>query len=682
MKGNTRQYSSILGPVDNAFYYVERPENPMNIGALTIFDGHIDYDDLVRVIESRLPKAPRYHQRVTQAAFNLGEPTWITDPNFYIGNHVKMLRLEPPGTEIQLRKMAGRLLSMTLDRDKPLWEVYLISGLPNQTAFFLKVHHCMVDGLAAIDLFSFFMDVSPEFELPQQKKPLYDPPPLPSARELVIDSLVRTIPHRFGLLKKLTKESLRIGSDLLEPDKRLKTLVAAAHLINGNLSPIHKLPINGINTGHQTMVWAEFLLDEVSAIRAQSHASVNDVMLAVLASAVETYTQERGGTNQEFLRVLMPVNVREKEEKGEYGNRISVLPVDVPFNLADPLERLAAVTRYTKVLKESSLAYSMDLILTLPSLMPTPTQASIWGFAPKIFSLLAHTWCTNVAAMSVPTYLLGHELKHVYGFFPLNPSMGLACIVVSYNGRITITLVLDTGIIDDPNELEQHIKNAFAELRTAANVPEMVPNEPLLSPQEPVLHEPETTIVLHSSNGNSTNGSIQHAGSVQMLTLEDVTVEVTRAETMPREAAVVETVTEEAYKLFSNEWAKAFQEVINHSGDYRRASTGWTAGSLAFVMDAAPRYGFDESVSVLLDLHRGECRSAGSVPLQQAMRVASFVIQGGYSTWTDVLKGRTAPLVALTTGRLHLKKGTMLRLVPYTRSANELVRCAQRVPYE
>jgi WS/DGAT/MGAT family acyltransferase len=604
-----------------------------------------------------------------------------------------MLRLEPPGTEAELRKMAGRLLSMTLDRDKPLWEVYLISGLPQKTALFLKVHHCMVDGLAAIDLFSFFMDVSPEFELPHVKEPLYDPPPLPTKRELIIDSLVRDIPHRFGLLKKLTTESLRIGSDMLDPQKRLKTLVAAVHLINGNLSPIHKLPINGVNTGRQTMVWAEFSLDEVNAVRAQTHASVNDVMLSILSSAVEVYTQERGGTNQKFLRVLMPINMREQEEKGEYGNRIAVLPVDIPFNLSDPLERLAAVKNYTKVLKDSSLAYSIDLLLTLPSLMPAPTQSPIWGFAPTVFSLLAHTWCTNVAAMSVPTYLLGHELKHVYGFFPLNPSMGLACIVVSYSGRITMTLVVDTGIIDDPNELEQNLKTAFAELRMATNVPETPLNTPVSSEPEPMQNEPNeilvsplfdtppTPVILTSPP--STNGvthALQHNGSAQVLTLEEITV--TEADLVPGEDATEEPATEKAFKLFSDEWAKAFQEGINHSVTYRHASTGWTAGSLAFVINAAPRYGFDEPVAVLLDLHRGECRSARSLSLQQVMRVANFVIQGDYGTWTDVLKGRAAPLVALTTGRLHLKKGTMLRLVPYTRSANELVRCAQCVPYE
>ncbi|MFN8373148.1 MAG: Fis family transcriptional regulator, partial [Anaerolineae bacterium] len=122
-------------------------------------------------------------------------------------------------------------------------------------------------------------------------------------------------------------------------------------------------------------------------------------------------------------------------------------------------------------------------------------------------------------------------------------------------------------------------------------------------------------------------------------------------------------------------------EIINHSADYRRASTGWTAGSLAFVMNAAPNEDVPEPAAVLLDLHRGTCRSARALPLQQVMRSASFVIQGDYSVWVDVLKGHTAPLVALTTGKLHLKKGTMLRLMPYTRSANELVRCAQAVPW-
>src|SRR5664279_2078694 len=136
-----RKYSAILGPVDSAFYYVECPEAPMNIGALTIFDGAIDFDELTEHIDNRLYEIPRYRDRLVQAPFRLGQPTWIADPNFYIGNHVKRNRIDPPGTEAELRKLAGELLSQMLDRSRPLWEIHVIEGLSGQTGLFFKVHH-------------------------------------------------------------------------------------------------------------------------------------------------------------------------------------------------------------------------------------------------------------------------------------------------------------------------------------------------------------------------------------------------------------------------------------------------------------------------------------------------------------------------------------------------------------
>jgi putative sterol carrier protein len=409
-------------------------------------------------------------------------------------------------------------------------------------------------------------------------------------------------------------------------------------------------------------------------------------MLAVLAKAVERYTLNRGGANQAFLRVLMPVNMREEQEKADYGNRISVLPVDIPFNIADPLQHLTAVTRYTQVMKESSLAYSMDLVLTLPSLMPAPLQPAIWNIAPTAFSLLAHTWCTNVAAMPTPVYLLGHQLKHVYGFFPLNPSMGLACVIVSYNGRITMSLVLDKGIVVGIAELEQHMKDAYSGLKRAANVPNLddmrVTEKPMMVPAPALVHA-SVNGEAPSSNGDGSKSDTLIAQAVPVVPdgKELVSSNGSSSVITPVEAPIENQVQETAIKLFSEEWAKALQQVVNQSVDYRRASTGWTAGSLAFIMEASPRHGFAEPAAVLLDLHRGECRNANALPVQDAMRAATFVIHGVYSAWMDVLSGRSNPLVMLTTGRLHLKKGSILRLLPYTRSATELVHCAQRVPW-
>jgi WS/DGAT/MGAT family acyltransferase len=737
MKG----YSDILGSVDSAFYYVERKETPMNIGALTIFEGTMDFEVLTQYVEARLEACPRYHDRIVQAPFRLGQPTWINDPDFYIGDHVKRVRLPEPGTHEQLRVLAGDLVSKTLNRSHPLWEIYCIEGLKGKTALLFKVHHCMVDGLAAVELFTFLTDFTPDYTAPTHPI-IHDAPRLPDSVDLLVDSLWRDAEHHLKLLRKLGTESFKLLGNLTEESRRLKMLVGILHVINGNLRPIKKLPINGRNTGKQTLVWAEFALDDVHTIRATRRASVNDVMLTVLARAIESYTAAHGGSEQKFVRMLVPVNVRHDEEKGEYGNRISVLPIDVPFHTSDPLEHLDAVRRYSQVMKESGLAFTMDLVLTLPSLMPSVAQKPIWDLAPTAFALLAHTWCTNVASPPVPVYLLGHQLEHVYGFFPLNPSMGLAAVIVSYNGRITLTLVLDEGIVRDARSFEGHMKDAFRDLAKAAHVPlpasprtaverpvDMPQSEPppaaapaSLTPQASVPSA-ELLSIPAPPAASFTNGKKDEAVDAPKPARKPRRKKTVASEPPVFNAAAADSATVEAEispapeavpapeppaptaapapevvvvaaplvkpadpapahpRLFSEPWAQQFREVINSSRSYRDASTGWTAGSLALVIEASPANGFDQPAAVWLDLHRGVCRGARATTPDAARRDADFVIQGSYAAWMDALNGRASPLAMLTTGRLQLKKGLLLRLLPFTRSANELVGCAQRVPW-
>lgn len=477
--------SQILGPVDNAFLHVESEESPMNIGAVSFFEGKIDFDQFIELIDSRIHQAPIYQQRLLQDPLKLGPVKWVFDPDFHIGNHVFRVDVDAPGTDEAVRQLVGTLVSGTLDRHKPLWELYLIEGVSdNRTAVFFKLHHCMVDGLEAVELFALMLDFTPEVN-PARKKPLYDPPRIPDRMNQIIDGLRDDMPHKINVLDKLRHDFGKVGQILSDKEVRRRAFIGVANLLNDNLRVIRKLPINGKNTGNQALAWTEFSLAEVRAIKSTRKASVNDVMLTILASGLARYFRELDADfdNQPFLRVLIPVSMRLDEEKGAFGNRISVLPIDVPFEVVDPLDRLEAAARYTRTMKESSLSIGLDIVLTLPSLMPVGLQPAIWGAAPVAFSILAHTWCTNVAGPQIPMYLLGHQLLGSYGFFPLNPSMGLACVVTSYNQRIAMTLVADKGIVPNVKAIAGHLQDAYVELRDAANV----------KPKEPVVLEQTRT---------------------------------------------------------------------------------------------------------------------------------------------------------------------------------------------
>jgi putative sterol carrier protein len=149
----------------------------------------------------------------------------------------------------------------------------------------------------------------------------------------------------------------------------------------------------------------------------------------------------------------------------------------------------------------------------------------------------------------------------------------------------------------------------------------------------------------------------------------------------PAPAAYVNGKAEAAQplKLFSEEWAQAYQTAINANADYRRASLRWEAGQLAFVIHASPPHGAFAPAAVLLDLHRGDCRAAHNMPVAVAVSKAAFVIEGDYANWLKVLNGEADPLKMLVRGALKLRKGSMLRLMPFTQSAQELVRSAQHI---
>ena len=819
-----KKHAAILGPVDTAFFYVDSRETPMNIGAVTIFEGKIDFESFVKLVDSRIHQIPLYQQKIVQAPLSLGQPTWMFDPDFYIENHVFKLTLDPPGTDEELREMAGALISSMLDRSKPLWEIYLLEGLSgDRTAIFFKTHHCMVDGLSAVEIFSILLDIVPETK-PIPEKPLYDPPKLPTTPQLVIDAFRRDIPNKLNLLGKLTQEVSYFSSVLTDKEKRRSTLVGIANLINDNLSPIKKLAINGTNSGIQAIAWSEFPLDEVKAIRATvKGASVNDVMLSVLGNAVGMYLRQHGTTKgQDVFRVIVPVNMREEQEKGKYGNRISVLPIELPMYESDPIARLQKVMEYTRVMKQSSLSHGLDMILTLPSLAPSPTQPLIWHVAPSAFAFIAHSWCTNVAGPPLPVYLLGHKMLHTCGYFPLNPGNGLATVILSYNGAITMNLITDTAIVTDVKELRRYVEETYVKLRQAANVPPTSPPAPpavkvdkpiesvqveptapaaaelrpaetvteAAAPAEAIIPEPapanpvgvEAAVEVPPAPTTAAPTSVEVAEAA--VSAEPVVVEVAAVEAAPEPVAVATAVVEEASsvarngnapvnlnpvasasaqpigaemtlvvdgastpaktadveqpvpatvpepaapsakpainghaaplippsyeaqegveaspppaidvqpteaakqapegkpKLFSEAWAQAFRQAINNNPAYYKASQRWEAGALAFVIEANPRFGFPKATAVLMDLHRGICRDAHNVPVEEAMAKAAFVIQADYDNWMKVLSGKAQPLVMLMRGGLRLKKGSMTRLMPFTQSAQELVHSAQSV---
>ncbi|MCY7365282.1 MAG: hypothetical protein LH469_08265, partial [Frankiaceae bacterium] len=153
-----------LSPLDVSFLYMETPTTAMHVGGVVVLeppDEGFDYDRLVELISQRIALVPRYRQKVRFIPGRLANPVWVDDADFDVTYHVRRSALPKPGNDAQLKELVGRLMSRQLDRNRPLWEIYLVEGLEGgRVGIITKTHHAMVDGVSAVDIGTVILDVT------------------------------------------------------------------------------------------------------------------------------------------------------------------------------------------------------------------------------------------------------------------------------------------------------------------------------------------------------------------------------------------------------------------------------------------------------------------------------------------------------------------------------------------
>ena len=466
-----------LSPMDAFFLYAETDEMPMHIGASQIYEGQIDYEKFKETIDARLHQIPRYLQRVVPAPFNLGHPTWEFDPDFDIDNHIFQLDIDDPGDDEALRRLTDKLFEGPLDRDKPLWEIYVINGMSgNRSGLMSKVHHCMVDGIAGVGLLYIILDTLPD--PPPSIKEDVDAKPLPGAAPRVFDAIWDNAIEGIDTVTQLQKDLVEYGSgskDLVSSAKEF------ASVMTNFLKPIKKLPFNQPFSGERRIAWAQFSFAEARAIRSQLGGTVNDVALTVLGGAVRKYMQRHGEpTRREYLRVLVPVNIRKDQDRGALGNHIAFLPAEVPLDVADHVERFRQIHESMDILKRERVADAIHLMFSVLQSSVAPIQASLLSTLKKPFvqgSLgnLAkvpplHLICTNVPGPQIPLYCVGQKMLEHYALIPVAFEMGITCGVTTYDQKMFITLIADEQAAPDVDALMEFYEECFYELRAQAQV--------------------------------------------------------------------------------------------------------------------------------------------------------------------------------------------------------------------
>jgi WS/DGAT/MGAT family acyltransferase len=458
-----------LTGLDSSFLHLERDSSHMHVAACMVFHGAApSYEELLAQIESRLHLVPRYRQRLGFVPMNQGRPVWVDDPHFKLGFHVRHTALPRPGGNEELKRLAGRVFSQPLARDRPLWELWLVEGLAdNRFALLSKTHHALVDGISGVDIATVLFDASAEPMPVAPPEHQWVPRPLPSAAQLLADALLeRTIAPR---------EIVRGVRAALRGPRAIATragsaLVGVGAMAWAGLRAAPPSPFNVRIGPHRRFTWVRADLGQFKAIKNSLGGTVNDVVLAVVTGALGRYMRMHGHATEGIeLRAMVPVSVRADIERGALGNRVAAVWAPLPVGVLDPIERLQTLSREMQIVKDSGQAVAAEALTALSGFAP-PTimsQAARLQARQRLFNLVV----TNVPGPQHPLYLLGRELEAIYPMVPLAENTALGIAIMSYNGQLNFGLVADFDALPDLEVLADELRSAIEELAAEAGAP-------------------------------------------------------------------------------------------------------------------------------------------------------------------------------------------------------------------
>jgi WS/DGAT/MGAT family acyltransferase len=459
-----------LSPLDVSFLYLETPTTAMHVGGVAIFDpparvdgeAGFDYDGLCELVARRISLVPRYRQKVRWVPGHLANPVWVDDEDFDISYHVRRSALPRPGTMDQLRELVGRLQSRQLDRNRPLWEIYLVEGLADgRFAIITKTHHAVVDGVSAVDISTLILDVGT------------------TPREVPDDGWVpRSEPTSAGLVLGALADNLRRPTQVIETvraevaDVRAigqRVLGTAAGLVAAARTSVRSAPESPLNAtiGEQRRYgMAATELDDYKRVRKAHGGTVNDVVLATVAGALRVWLLTRGEsvTPKSTVRAMVPVSVRSEQQSGALGNRVSAMFVDLPIGEQSPVVRLHQISYAMKAHKESGQSVAADAIVALSGFAPPTIHSAAArlasGFSRRLFNVVV----TNVPGPQYPLYAAGAQMLECYPVVPLSKGQGVSVGLTSYNGGVYYGLNADRDTMPDIDVLAQCIEESLGEL--------------------------------------------------------------------------------------------------------------------------------------------------------------------------------------------------------------------------
>jgi diacylglycerol O-acyltransferase len=443
--------------------------------------GAVDREDVCRVVGERLHMLPPFRWKLVQVPLGIDLPYWVEDPDFDLDFHIRESAVPPPGDDRQLAETVARIFARPLDRTRPLWELYVIRGLEGgRIAHLTKVHHSVVDGVSGNEILAVLLDDSPEGrEIP--------PPEEGAAGERVPGDLemlgrgllglplqplraLRSVPSSLPNLTDLPGANAFPGVPTLSRGLAgLRRLLGDedAGVLEVTTARPPRTCFNGPGSAHRRFAFGSLSLDSVKTLKNEMGITVNDVIVALSATAVRNFLLERDELPDDPLVALIPVSVRTEEQRGTFGNRISAMVVPIPTNEPDSRTRLLRAHDLLRSAKERHSALPAELLMDATRFIPPAvaalaarTTVQILGRTRPPLNLVI----SNVPGPRKPLYCAGAQLQAHFPVSVVMEGVGLNITAMSYRDHVDFGIVTDRDQISDAWPLMDLTAQALEEL--------------------------------------------------------------------------------------------------------------------------------------------------------------------------------------------------------------------------
>jgi WS/DGAT/MGAT family acyltransferase len=460
-----------LSALDVAFLYMETSTTPMHVGSVARFapppGEAFDYDALCELVSTRIASVPRYRQKIRWVPGHLANPVWVDDEDFDLTYHVRRSALPKPGSAEQLRALVARLQARQLDRERPLWELYLVEGLADgQFAMITKVHHAMVDGVSAVDIATLLLDVTP---IPDETT---------DAGGIGDRWVPRREPSRVGLVVGAMTDTLRRPTELVDTvrggasdaralaSRALGAAAGVASVARTSLRPASTGPLNAAVGEQRRFGMAATSLDDYKRIRKTHGGTINDVVLATVSGALRAWLLTRGEAvvPSTTIRAMVPVSVRADDDDTTLGSRVASYFVDLPVGEPSPSVRMHQVSYAMKAHKDSGQSVGAEALATLSGFAPPTIHSAAARLASGLTRRLFNVVVTNVPGPQYPLYAAGARMIDCYPVVPLAKGQAVTIGLTSYDGGVYYGMNADRDSMPDVDVLAACIEESLDEL--------------------------------------------------------------------------------------------------------------------------------------------------------------------------------------------------------------------------